>query len=111
MPRMTPDKTLDLEIISEKAAAMGRISSRLEEALTALRAFDAARAEPGAVARPGWRAEREELVATAAEWVWYFVVQREALGWMDHEQALRFYQVSDEVRHRMGPRRRPTPRP
>ncbi len=49
---------------------------------------------------------REDLVAIAAELVWFYVVQRDVMGWHRHEDALRFYGVPAEVLARMGPRRR-----
>lgn len=98
-------QALEHELAGEKAHALGRIARRMEAALAALRAFDLG--EP-----PEPAATREELVAVAAEWVWYYVVQRDVLGWHRHDEALRSYQVPDEVIARMGPRLRPgTPAP
>jgi len=90
---------LEVEIVGEKAHALGRIASRMERALVELRAFDD-QEEPAA------DVARDDLVAAAAEWVWYYVVQRDVLGWHRHEDALRFYRVPAEVLARMGPRRR-----
>ena len=45
-------------------------------------------------------------MAIAAELVWFYVVQRDVMGWHRHEDALRFYSVPAEVLARMGPRRR-----
>ena len=92
---------VELELDAERAAALGRIAGRMEEALEALRAFDAA-GEAEAVTR-------DELLAAAAEWVWFYVVQRESLGWYRHEEALRAYHVPSEVHLQMGPRRRRGP--
>jgi hypothetical protein len=92
---------LGYEIAAEKAASLGRVAAQLEESLVALAAFDAAPA--GSDGRT--RAKREELVAASSEWLWFYVVQREALGWNDHEEALALYHVPAEVRMRMGPRR------
>jgi hypothetical protein len=87
------------ELNAERAHAIGRIARGMEKSLAALRAFDA-----GVVSDPP-RA-REDLLAEAAEWAWYYVVQRDVLGWHGHEEALRAYDVPAEVRARMGPRRR-----
>jgi hypothetical protein len=88
---------LERELVGERAAALGRIAAGMEKAIDDLRQFDAA---PG-----GDPAERADLVAIAAERVWFYVVQRESLGWYRHEDALRFYGVPAELIVRMGPRR------
>ena len=91
-----------IEIAGEKAHALGRIAAHMERTLAALRDFD-----DGVVAVAGApKLSREDLVAEAAEWVWYYVVQRDVLGWHRHEDALRAYDVPAEVIVRMGPRRR-----
>jgi hypothetical protein len=87
------------ELHGERAHALGRIARGMEKALAALRDFDA-----GVIADP--EKTREELVAEAAERVWFYVVQRDVLGMHGHDEALRAYDVPDEVRFRMGPRRR-----
>jgi hypothetical protein len=102
---MTPDKkfeALEYEIAAEKAAALGRSAAKLEEALLALRELDAAGAATGG------RDAREELVAHAAERLWYYVVHREALGWHRHDEALAILGVPAEIQARMGPRRNVT---
>jgi hypothetical protein len=92
----SPAAALDYEIAQEKAATLGRLGRQLEEALAALRAFDA---EPPAGDR---RAARGVLVAEAGMVLWQFIVQREALGMRDVRQVLRAYQVPGEVYLRMG---------
>jgi hypothetical protein len=90
------ERLLD-EFAGERAHALGRIAARMEAALNELRAFDESAAEG---------ATRQELVAAAAERVWFYVVQREVMGWNRHEEALRFYRVPPEVLARLGPRPR-----
>lgn len=92
----SPIAALEYELQAERAASLGRAGARLEAALAALRAHDAGR---------GGRRARADLVAEAAERLWYYVVQREALGWYDHDEALALYAVPAELRARMGPRR------
>ncbi len=87
------------ELHGERAQTLGRIARGMEKALAALRDFDA-----GVIADP--EKSREDLVAEAAERVWYYVVQRDVLGMHGHDEALRAYDVPGEVRFRMGPRRR-----
>ncbi len=88
---------LERELVGERAAALGRVAAGMEKALDDLRQFDR---EAG-----GDADARAELVAIAAERVWFYVVQRESLGWYRHEEALRFYGVPAELIVRMGPRR------
>lgn len=89
------------EIAQEKAAALGRMATRLEDALARLREFDAAPPDAEADAP----ARRCRLVAGAGEALWYYVVQREACGLRDVGEVLREYQVPREVALRMGPAR------
>ena len=96
-------EAVDYEIAQEKAAARGRISERLERALAALRAFDAAPARGPALAR-------DELVAAAGEALWYYVVQREACGLRDTDAVLRELGIPREVHLRMGFRPRKSER-
>ncbi len=89
------------EILQEKAATLARLGRRLEEALQALAAYDAAHPEASA---PGEEAgaHRQKLVAAAGEALWYYVVQREVSGLRDTEAVLRELRVPREVRLRMG---------
>ena len=90
-----PAAALDYEIAQEKASTLGRLGRRLEAALAALRAFDAAAPEPCAETR-------RALVAQAGHALWMFVVQREAVGLRDSRQLMRDYAVPPEVQYRMG---------
>ena len=102
MKQKEPLQALLDEFAGERAHALGRIAARMERALADLRAFDEGPCEDIEVAA----VNRQELVAAAAEWVWYYVVQRDVMGWHRHDEALRFYSVPAEVIVRMGPRRR-----
>ncbi len=99
-----PFAALHAEFAGEKARALGRIAARMERALADLRAFDAADGDDAGALPEG--VTREDLVAIAAELVWFYVVQRDVMGWHRHDDALHFYGVPAEVRVRMGPRRR-----
>ena len=100
----SPAGVLDYEIAQETASALGRQGRALETALAALAAFDAA--EPPVSSD---RRARADLVATAAQALWEFMVQREACGLRDGAAVVRMYRVPAEVRDRMGavPARRP----
>jgi uncharacterized protein DUF6665 len=95
-----PADLLAYEIVQEQAAALGRLGRGLEQALAALRAFDAAH-QPSAMAAAQKHA-RAALVAAAAYALWRFVVQREACGLRDSRTVMREYGVPAEVRGRMG---------
>jgi hypothetical protein len=97
--RKSPAAALDYEIGQEMASALGRMGRALESALKALAEFDAAGREPG----PGARADRAGLVASAADALWQFIVQREACGLRDTAAVVRMYRVPREVHDRMGP--------
>jgi hypothetical protein len=96
-----PAAALDYEIAHEKASALGRLGRRLEAALAALAAFDAQEDEAPVLAAMR-RKRRQELVASASEVLWSFIVQREACGLRDSARAMRDYGVPPEVRLRMG---------
>jgi hypothetical protein len=97
-----PAAALDYEIAREKASALGRLGRSLEAALAALAAFDAQPGDEASASLAIRRQRREELVASAGEVLWCFIVQREACGLRDSARAMRDYNVPAEVRLRMG---------
>jgi hypothetical protein len=88
---------LEVELLAERAASLGRAGERVEATLAALAAFDAGRAV-AAVLGGG----RERLVHEAAEAVWSYFVQREAIGLRDHDEAVAHYGIPREVMARVG---------
>jgi hypothetical protein len=96
--------SLELEIASEKAAALGRAGERVEEAIAALGAFDAGAAGQGGHGQGAKAASetRDHLVAAAAEAVWAYFVQREAMGFLQHDDAIATYRIPPEVLARIG---------
>lgn len=110
MPRNLPQQlggasaeVVASEIAQEQANTLSRLGGRLHDTLNALHAFDAAHPHPS-----GSRGEeRAELVAAAAQALWYYVVQREVLGLGNSEALMRELRIPPEVRLRMGtfPRR------
>ena len=89
---------LQHEMMQERASTLGRLTREFEKALAALAAFDAAEPPPATDAR----ARREDLLDSAADALWWFVVQREACGLRNTEAVLRDYKVPAAVRLRMG---------
>lgn len=94
-----PLETLEHEVLQEKMAALSRLGRRLERALQRF-------AECEAAADGNYHGQavgdREALLAEAGEALWYFVIQREAMGLRDTERVLRTYRVPPAVRARMG---------
>ena len=84
---------LQHEMAGEAAAALSRIGGKMEQALVALRAYDAGedRTEP-----------RDVLVKAAAKAVWMFFVQRESLGLRDQRPVIAHHQIPREVLLRLG---------
>lgn len=96
----TPLDVLDYEVVQEQASALGRMGRSLEDALAALREFDAVHPRAEATASP--HGERRTLVAKAGHALWMFVVQREACGLRDSRTIMREYKVPPEVQQCMG---------
>lgn len=94
---------LDYEVMQEKTATLRRLTEAFERALAALQAFDAEASRDG---EPDRQARWEELLDTAAEALWVFVVQREACGLRNTEAVLGEYGVPAALRLRMGVVRR-----
>lgn len=101
MPKF--DNPLDYEFAGEAAASLGQSGRRLRKALDALNDYDS---QVAACAHHTDPAEREGLLAVAAEAYWGYVVQRELLGLQDPEYIAREYHVPREVVLTAGPRRR-----
>ena len=99
LPRTGVD-ILDYEVVQEQASALGRMGRALEQALAALREFDAV--HPRSDAPASAPEARRTLVAKAGHALWMFVVQREACGLRDSRAIMREYKVPAEVQMRMG---------
>jgi hypothetical protein len=84
---------LDAEIMSEKAASLGRAGARVEAALARLNDPDAALADG-----------REPLLKDAADAVWSFFIQREACGLRDQRPIIADMKIPRAVLVRLGAR-------
>lgn len=89
---------LDYEIMAERADALGRCGLRVEAALAALTAFDAA---------GGTGPAREALVDAAADLTWAFFIQRELCGFRSNRDVIERYRIPREVIARVGVVRAP----
>ena len=97
---------VEQELLAEKASALARAGDGLSAALDALFRADAALAAATPDERPALKTKRRELRDVAAERLWCLLVQREAIGLLQHEAMLREQRVPPEVRLLAGPRPR-----
>jgi hypothetical protein len=91
---------LDYELREQKAHMLGTLSGQVEQALAALRVFDAEAYEPDREHRRG------ALLHDAADLVWAFMIQRELCGLRNWEAVVRDYSIPREVLNRVGQVRR-----
>lgn len=92
----TGSDTLDAlayEAAQETATALGRIGSKLEAALEALRRHDAT---------AGANQDRDALVQEAADAAWIMFIQRDHLGLHTDHHLLGTYNIPKEVMARVG---------
>ena len=87
----TGDAVLHYELMEEQAYSLGRAGRKVEAALAALRDH------PGGEGRAA-------LLRDAADAVWGFLVQREAMGLRDRTQVIAHYAIPREVLARIGAR-------
>ena len=85
---------VEADVIAEKASSLGHHGRLVEQAMAALRAFDAA--------PDGDPETRLKLVKAAARQVWAFLVQRELCGLRDQKQVIKDYGIPGEVLVRLG---------
>jgi hypothetical protein len=91
---------LDYELREQKAHTLGTLSGQVEQALAALRAFDAEARQPDQEHRRG------ALLDDAADLVWAFMIQRELCGLRNWEAVVKDYSIPREVLNRVGQVRR-----
>ena len=84
------DASLRHEILEEQATSLGRMGRKAEAALAALAAHEGE--------------GRAEVLKTAADAVWCFLVQREVLGMRDRAAIVAQYDIPREVMARLGAR-------
>ena len=103
MPLFDPDNPLAVEIRQEMAEAYFAACKSMVASLEALKAFD--RAVAAATRDNEHITRRSELLEDAAERVHLVVIQREAMQLSCFEGFFEDYEIPDEVRTRMGPKR------
>jgi hypothetical protein len=89
---------LDYELVSEKAATLGRVGERAASAVARLRAFDGGDDGEG---------ERAACLHEAADAVWCYFIQRELCGFRDHRGVIAELKIPPDILRRLGaaPRR------
>ena len=88
----TQTNPLDLEILGEKASALGRAGERVEKTLGLLRGTDAE------------SPERTTRLKDATDAVYGYFIQRELCGLRRHQDVIREYAIPNEVLVRLGAR-------
>jgi hypothetical protein len=101
---LDPDNPLAFEIRQEIAEAYFAACKKMAASLETLKAFDHGAAsltrDDGQITR------RSELLEEAAERVFFVIIQREAMNLSCFEEFFKDYEIPDEVRARLGPRRK-----
>ena len=100
MPRKLQDgfrletgaSAMDVEVLAEKAASLGRAGQRVERILR-----DLAEADPSDPAHG-------DLLQQAADAVYGYFIQRELLGFARHDDAIAHYGIPGAVLARLGSR-------
>ncbi|MEN9799621.1 MAG: hypothetical protein RL653_3318 [Pseudomonadota bacterium] len=83
----------DIQVRAEQAHALRRVARTLESLLDELARIQAGLGTLPAAARDGQRARHRELRAEAEKYLWYLVVQREAMGLCNHDDVHALYRV------------------
>jgi hypothetical protein len=97
-----PDNPLAIEIRQESAATYFAACKKMVDALETLKAFDRTIA---ATPNKEQIMRRTDLLANAAERVYFVVIQREAMKLSSYDHFFEHYEVPDEVRTHLGPQR------
>jgi hypothetical protein len=100
---MDPDNPLAVEIRQEIAGTYFAACKKMVDSLEALKTFDAA--VTPLIPSPKQTTRRRELIENAAERVYYVVIQREAMNLPCFVEFFQDYEIPNEVKTRLGPRR------
>jgi hypothetical protein len=98
-----PDNPLGVEIRHEMAETYFAACKQMVASLEALKMFD--RAVAGSTPDHAQSRRRSELLEEACERVYFVVIQRDALQLSCFEGFFENYDITDEVKARMGPKR------
>jgi len=98
-----PMQALERDLQAERATALARISDLFERSFEAWQALEAGEVPPLSSVEAELE-RRTELRDLTTERLWMLIVQRESVGLRDHREILQ--RVPQEIRKRIGPRRR-----
>ena len=96
-----PDNPLAVEIHQEMAVSYFAACRKMVDALAALKTFDLRNVTVHLETTQA--VERDRLVATARERVFYVVIQREAMKLSTFDAFFDDYEISHEIRTKLGP--------
>ncbi len=103
-----PIQALERDLQAERASALARINDLFQKALEAWEALESGQL-PSLASAEAERERRLQLRELTSERLWMLLVQRESVGLRDHRELLQ--RVPQEIRKRIGPRRRASVRP
>ncbi|MEP1231270.1 MAG: DUF6665 family protein [Litorimonas sp.] len=86
----TGANALEAELLGEKAYSLGLSARSLENALHTLKTFQ------------GSEGERAVLLQSTADSVQAFFIQREMMGFTNHEHPIEYYQIPKAVLSKVG---------
>ena len=81
---------LETEVLGEKAYSLGLAARAVEKSLADLKAFD------------GDESERAALLQTTADKVQAYFIQREMMGFTNHEHPIAHYDIPRDVLSKVG---------
>jgi len=81
---------LESELLGEKAFSLGLAAQLIQKSLEDARTFT------------GPEAERRKALQDAADYVQAYFVQREMLGFTNHDHPIEYYDISAEVLNKVG---------
>lgn len=83
----------EIQVRGEQAHALKRLARTLEGLLDELAALERTLPCVPASGIPGQRAHHDSVRAEAQKYLWYLVVQREAMGLCNHDDVYALYRV------------------
>ncbi len=86
------------EVLAEKASAMGRVGERLEKFLDELQLLELALVGTRGEQRTPLISAHAEARKQAEQFLWYLVVQREALGLRSHTDLEQVYPIPPAIK-------------
>ncbi len=95
------DNPLAAELLTKRASAYFGTAKKMEKALEDLRNFDRQRSG----IQDELEQRRECLLAEAAESAWFFLIHRESLKLPYYDEIWADFEIPDEVRRRVGPKK------